>query len=462
MRLNRNREILRLIFIGMEMSWLAALFVMLAEVVREPGSISMAAVCILYPISFALARTGLHKKLSPWNPAPVGLALIAVLVLVDFYSFAGEVLTWKKTLVAATGGLFVWIRGWFLAGRQVNKNGMVAGFQAGLVVLVITSLMSGWIIPPGPGAAAPILSFFTCGLLGLWLAMQLEKPSAAGAGALSKWTIVAAVAIGAIIFLGLALFFFMDRQILDLLLKPILWIWEQILALLKALAGLFDQQHAAYDLPEGQPRMPRGEGGVFLWDFKWVKRIAEAAFISSSVLIICAALMRTLQDLLRWMRRRWVLPAGTSIEVMEGGILDDLKALALYLWEKIRRLLKILFRRKSTGAGLNPEQESIRGIYRRMIRWGAAIGRPMEPSWTADEYCLVLSSAAGEAAGDIRMITQEYVKMRYSRNSPKKEQVRQVHSSWKRIKNVKVKAESGRKKAIASKKRISENSGEGK
>ncbi|GAI27181.1 unnamed protein product, partial [marine sediment metagenome] len=94
----------------------------------------------------------------------------------------------------------------------------------------------------------------------------------------------------------------------------------------------------------------------------------------------------------------------------------------------------LLFRLGARTRAVLPEIASVRQIYRQLLRWTAAGGYPRHISQTPYEYLYALAHLLPDVQGDLDLITQQYVKVRYGALLPTEDELHQLRQSWHRVK----------------------------
>lgn len=81
-----------------------------------------------------------------------------------------------------------------------------------------------------------------------------------------------------------------------------------------------------------------------------------------------------------------------------------------------------------------PAVGAIRVIYREMLRLGAAAGAARAPHQTPYEYCPALAGRLPGVEGDVEMLTEAYVRARYSAHLPERSEIVGAQGALERIK----------------------------
>ena len=443
--------ILPLFFMAMESAWLTALFDLIARAGEKPAGVPLELCCLLYPAAYLCGRFIRPRELPRLKEWALGaaLGLLATVLILKPVLFAQqswhilgwslETITrppWTSWFLAAGCGGFVWLRGWFLSGKRVNLKGMAGAFQAGLVVFLVVLPFLG-VMGLSAGRSWLLVSgFFVFGLSGLWLAGRIENRETGADRGGATWFVLVALALGAVLVLGYAVWSIVDRDLLEILLRPFVWLWERFVELMSYLSTL---------LPKPKPMVIPGRGTAAnvapqpfrnpLLDLTWLKNVAEFVFLAATSTIVGMALFRTLTDLVAWLRRRFARNAAPAVESSDYGFLDDLKVLFLALFSWLKRLLGFLTKKPKEGPRVSPEAKTVREIYRRFLIWGRAKGSPKDGGATPYEYQAQMSRILPERQDELGLLTEAYVLVRYGGINPGPELIRMVRVSWRKIKS---------------------------
>ena len=79
-------------------------------------------------------------------------------------------------------------------------------------------------------------------------------------------------------------------------------------------------------------------------------------------------------------------------------------------------------RARSTGE----EADTVRRLYREVLRWGTARGHPRRPAQTPLEYGALLGELYPEGRAHVTLLTQAYVQARYGSGTPRSPEDRRV------------------------------------
>lgn len=452
-------ETLQVLYIAMESAWLAVILVFFDIVIKPQEGISMAWTVLMYLPAYGVGRIARAKGISgrPFlllNGAAALVFLAAVVkgILLPGISWLdwGGTLTgymdlvmtaggWPPLATIAVAGLYIWCRGWYLSRKQAEATAFFTGFQAGfLIVLIVVMLVSlaGISLQPMLGL---IVAFFVSGLTGLYLARMMAMGSSRKTGGPNPWIIILPAAIATIILGGWALMFYVDRDLVLVLLKPFLWLWEQLFRFLNYLAGLFDPEppELPMDPMQGLPK-PDFKSATPRWDFAWLKTVGNIFFIVGSLGLIMAAMFRFLQDLMRWLRRR-LDDQGIAVESLDNGFWDDLTSLLRLIWKRSLDLIRWLWLHigimlKIARPRRISETRAVRNTYRRMLKWGASRGLPKRPDQTPYDYLEALTPLLEDKLEPFRAATESYVRVRYGPEPADCTRVEAMNEYWRKIK----------------------------
>ncbi len=452
--ISREREAMPLLFMAMETAWLIAVFDLLDQAAGSPARLSPGWSCILYPAAYFWGRLVRPRGLSRFRgllaalvPAILATALTAKLILLpgqgrDPSLWTREVLgpaSWPAWLLIPGCGGFVWLRGWYLSGRRVDFKGLAGGFQMGLAVFLAALPFSG-LMGASPARIWALLSgFFVFGLGGLWLGGRMRPGDRRGESGTASWLVLLILSLGAVLVLGFALWSLVDRELLEILVAPVIWLWERFMDLM-AFIGRILPKPEPVPLPDKGAAAPHLAPPPFkglLVDLAWLRRLAELLFITATLTIVGMALFRSLTDLLKWLGRRLSGPSPEAVTASDYGLLDDLKALLRGLYAWLRRLLRWGRKKEARGPAVSPQAKTVRDIYRRFLIWGGNRGRPRAPSRTPYEYQAEMSRILPGREDDLGLLTEAYVMVRYGGAEPGPDLINLVRAAWKNIRSSK-------------------------
>ena len=446
-----RRKNRRILFVAMEMSWLAVLFGLAEGMLARSEGASLVWAVWFYPAGHLFARIEASwefRRVFTWIARGlVGAAALSAAVLFIIQPVSPAFL---KAMLAdesaaalfatvTIAALFTLARGWLLAQRGIDVKGFGAGFQVGIIVLFAATSLQHSLGLVAPITLPGILAFFCFGLFGLWAARRFESDAPASGRA--GWSIMTSVAVAVVLGSGLALWLIVDHDFIRALLTPLAWLWEVVIRFLK---WLFDSK-AGIDLPTLPSTRPaaaaafaRSDRMILFNDL--VRRIGEVAFIASSGVIIAALLIRNLIDLLRRLGHYSTADHGIVFERSEGGFLDDLRD----LFAAIRRFLARMFK-KISPTERRPERDpdprvrTVREVYARFLAWTAEGGRPRPDNATPGEFLETLRGVLPSLEGELVLITETYVAARYGAVAPDPEKLRAVRAGWNRVRTAELK-----------------------
>lgn len=415
-------------FVLMELCWIVALLAWLEALGAASGPQPLPVIALLYPAGLVTARRVYGRGLRMWvviaiaaSTMGAGLSALAVLVA----PAALDPALWRATpwldLVDAPelrrlgslvlAGTACWWRGWMLARRALDLAGFAAGFQQGLIVLlVLVALAAAAPLDAGVPPAA-IFGFVTIGLFGLWHARMRGRSG--GAPSATRRPQAVLLGIAAVLALGLAVAALVDRALLEALLVPIHWLGERIAVFFAWLAGLLPAPDTTMDLPPmGAPAPappPPAQPALRISD--WVTRIAEIVFGAVVIGLIAVLLFDNLRSLLRWLRQRDRHTIGVVHGRSEAGFAAALSALRAWLSARLRGAWLAL--RERIDRVLRPRRTGVAVLYRRLLRRLADRGRERAPQETPEAYRRRLLPEWPGETDSLTTLTNSFVTWRY-------------------------------------------------
>lgn len=443
--------VLDLLFMGMELCWLTAGLMLLDKGITPAGQPGLVWLAVGYPAAYLISRGVRRWVAHPawkflWAALGLGLALTVALKLLLIpgadWSQARQ-LAWQRVFLLVFVGAFSWLRGWILGQRRVDLAGFSTGLQLGLLLLVGDILLAGLLeIALGP-ARLLIVAFFCCGLLGLWLA-RLQVPRAGPPSRVrGVWLGVVLVSLGLVLVVGLLLGGLMDRNILELILQPAIWLWDRFKDFLDWLARLF----ASDKPPPPPPAMPGGPSPAELerevyksWfdSLAWLRPIAEVVFVGLWVAAIGTVLLQNLLRLARWLARRGRNDQAEYESLSAdwlAGVRAGLRRLAYLLIAPWRLIWGLIARRRER---LGRSQAAARRIYSRFLLWAAARGAARRPDQTPNEFLAILRGRLPEHGPELEILTQGYVLARYGPGGAHGHAVEDMARAWRRLKKARL------------------------
>ena len=347
-------------------------------------------------------------------------------------------LSWPLFTLALVA-VFAVLRGWILGRRQIDPRGFVAGFQVGFLVLLLI-LFAQTALPPDHNMFLSLIAFLGIGLFGLWLARWLDSDISARRLDQAGWPLLACAIIAIVLMAGMGIWTFLDHRGVLLILSPVFWLWELVVALVQFLISLLPQGKPVepIELLVG-PQMPAPKQvGPNMIDFfgDWVRPVGRFMFYLSMGAMAGAALFRSLLDLLRWLNRHRTTTPAITFERSQFGLMDDLRDLLGACVDLFRRLWHRIL--KLFGSPRHPlprGERTVREIYAQIMRWAARHGSPRAPHQTPYDFLPVLQGLLPDAEGDLTHLTECYVTVRYGTARADPELIRAMKHSWSRIRS---------------------------
>ena len=453
-----QRIVLYLSLVGMEGCWLYA-FILLAAAGTAGSAPSAPLLTALLPLSFVitmlLEQTGWHrilKLIAVWLcwavatllmvklhlfPA-VGWADISWLLAVPL-SIAHVIYAFEPALLVLLASLVLWWMGRRAAQCKLDFARLLAEFQFGLILLVIAFLISSAAQVRLQGVIPLALVFFCFALTGISSAHARRDKSWFAAMLQGHWGWLLALSICAILIVGLAIGVFVSRDLLQVFVDGLKWLWGIVLWIIELLASLLPQTGGGAELPAPMP-VPGGEDADNFRLFQISDEARTILNILMAVLwsvILALALWRISSQIYNWLARRTARMEEVEVEQLKGAFWADLVTMVKHFAAALTGLLSRVLRREK--ARELPGAAFVRSTYRQMTHWAASRGYPRTADQTPYEYLGMLSAALPEAGDELHLITMHYVQVRYGTANPTPADRDSVDQSWRRIRKYRLK-----------------------
>ncbi len=457
MKLDIRQGFLYLIVMGMEGCWLYALLFWLNEQAAS-GSLSIIGLLFIYPIAFILTKL---LSLPRWpktyfNAANWLMWLVVVLLVVKlqlFSEFEWSDTTWLLALPRAiTQILFtfkpelfillssfpLWWLGRRLAHLKISFAATVGEFQLGLLVLLSSLFIMSLLEITAAGQVFVVLTFVMLALLGMSLTHTRGHSSQLTQLWGGHWLGLLILSLSLILVFGLAITFVVPG-FLQLIVTALKWGWWLIETLVDFIASLFPPPESAeLTPPQIMPVPPEllepSDGGNMFTLPDAVRSALRLGYTIFVIIFLTVIFWRISQQVFEWLRLRLRLIGRTGAEVE-----SIPNAFRIDLLGFLKRILSVLllFRipswlRRKSGSAL-PEVDSVRRVYRQLLRWAAAAGYPKEISQTANEYLYTLADLLPQSKEDLGFITRQYVSARYGPSLPTENELHGIKQSWHRL-----------------------------
>ncbi len=436
---------------GMELCWLWAVLDLFGRkaAVSLPGFFFVA----FYLLPFGLKRLFLAlrwKRANPPGCVAFAAAVLAVAKIQFFGAFNWWNLDWVVSLVRAAAGVFhsftpesvfilsaaiLWGCGWRLAYLRPRFATLISEFQFGLAILFAAHFVYAQLELKFAGIIPVTLGFFLFALSGISVAHGLEATSWLSGPRKGRWFGVLLFSIGLILGAGLLISFAVGPSVVEFLFSLISAAGRFVLRALEIFFG-FLNQFLSPPKTGGLPpsvRLPSKAPAevpfvLFSESTREVMRFLWTALVLSLILV---ALWRISSQIFEWLRRRLGEMEDAAVEPLSGAFRED-------VLNFLRRLVLALtfwpFRRRKRSPSLPPQVESARRVYRQLLAWAASKGVPRIPSQTPHEYLETLLGWLPQRGGDLTLITEEYVRARYSPSVPTDKEVQELRQSWRKLK----------------------------
>jgi hypothetical protein len=354
--------------------------------------------------------------------------------------------------LSAAAALSAWCCGIRLAATPIDFDRVLAEFQFGLILLVLLFFGAAqWEL------ALPGMSFITLLFFLIFMASAaVARGSAAGswmhAGSRGRWLSILACHAALVLGLGLLLTAAFTPEFVKTIAGLLERLWDAIVVLitgfLELLARLLPQPEITAHPPAGRGAGPMAEGANLpdlLRIPDSIRRIAGLLVAVFWTALIALSLWRIAAQLASWLRQQLAREDGAEIRSIEGAFRQDLRRLALWLWDRLRgwgAAARYLLRRRDSIGKASAEAASVRRVYLRLLAWSAARGCWRKPHHTPYEFLELLCRWLPEAHSEFEILSDYYVAVRYGDMPPGPEAVRKISAAWEGVRRIRKKRKS--------------------
>jgi hypothetical protein len=435
-----------MLFMAMELAWIAA--IAFAGEALIAGTVSASAIAALgfYPAAWLAGRALPRLAVSDLAGSAIligafaiGAILLGWLTLHSAEPPAGLAGIWDwlrgnsdahRLIFVLVVAIFCALRGVILAARGLDTGGVAMGFQTGLIVLFALFLSIAGLGVAVPAGAILVSAFIVCGLLALWAA----RSGQGGSGS----PIAVILGVLAVAGLGGGMMLVADPSLMNAILAALAWIGRGIAAFLD---WLFPAPESYDDMLFAEPTpgpAPSGPGQrTFAEPWQWLRVVYGIFFFGALALMIGMILMNNLSALLRWLRgfkRTPDLSYDRSGERFRG-LLDFLAMLA-----RAARAAALAFRDaiKRWFASLRPaerEQAGATRYYRSVLRRLRGRGWGRRAHETPREYALRLKPEWPGPGGELALMTRAFEEERYGARPRREGRLRTLFRKLRRSVN---------------------------
>ena len=419
------------LFVAMELSWIAALLLLMDAAAGRDGGPLFATVALAYPLALVLDG-GIRRIATDQRGWFAGHAVaLASFVLVAFLLIApGAVAEWRTAafrvdwliddatgrqgLILLAGALFCWARGVMLAGKRLDAHAVALGFQIGLLVLLLL-LGIGQGLEHEQGALLWLsLAFIGFGLATLWHVRASSGPAQAGGSTRNPSSAIAGIA--AVLVIGLLASAVVDRSVLDILLALLMRGLETAGSFIAWLFSFLPEpEPEAFELPEpeGGGAIPAAPREPVLRGPDWMRRIFSTLFFGTIAVVLAIILLGNLRGLIAWLRKPRRLTPGLDFDRSSHGLGDTLRQ----FFSAMARLFKSAFTALGAFATRPMRRQgrtqNTRRTYLRLLRDLDNRGWPRQEHETPSDYARRMRGVWPGPGGDLALAGKLYDAQRY-------------------------------------------------
>jgi hypothetical protein len=412
----------------MEGAWLAATLIVLDAMMAPPTRLAMAAAVALYP--FAYIASGLVQRFDRSRRTEILIAAGSFAVgLACFAGAAGAVETSRLWAMGIIGG-FAWLRGWTLAGKDVEPSRFAVAFQVGLLVLLAVLALGELLSIDRAILVGLGLTFFLAGLAGIRQARiagyaDRERNAArVRSGGFSMLGILFAAAA------GIALWVAIDRALLEMIWSMILWFGGHLQQVVLYLFGLIPDVSLPEFEPEDEPTALPPEQS-----HRQEKPPESFSPINAYILIgIASVLLIAFGGFILWLAIRYLIGWFHRAQRTPGVVYrrsgpsprDGLREFWNWLATGFGALGKGLRGLAHRLRWRRLAESSVQDIYRRVLKRLAFSGWWRAPHETPEEYLRRVKASWKGDSSDLEILTAAFVAERFGRIEGDREQARQA------------------------------------
>jgi hypothetical protein len=388
MRNYRQQIVIYISLIGMEGCWMVA-FLLLAAAGTGDDAPSAFLLAAFFPLSFiiTLLLDHIHWRrifslVSGWLCWAVVTMLTVKLHLYPAAAWADTawlmsiplsivhvIHDFEPALLVLLSSIILWWLGKRAAQCKPDFIRLLAEFQFGLILLIIAFLIASASDVKIRGVIPLALAFFCFALTGVSTAHSRQDKSWLASMQQGHWGWLLAISICAILIIGLIIGLFVSRDLLQVAVDALKWLWGIFLRIMEFLASLMPDTGGEAALPP-----PAAMPGTEETETFRLFRLSEGARSVLNILMLCIwsvililALWRVSSQIYNWLARRSARMEGVEVQQLKGAFWADMKAMFKYIGSAFTDLLKRLFHVEQKSE--LPGTAFIRTTYRQMIRW---------------------------------------------------------------------------------------------
>ncbi|MFC2006972.1 DUF4129 domain-containing protein, partial [Chloroflexota bacterium] len=252
----------------------------------------------------------------------------------------------------------------------------------------------------------------------------------------SFWSVFLLTGIGLILVMGIIISSVVTHDFLELVMLPIKSavsiIWKGITFLM----SLFPEPDLA-ELPASTP-LPdtatieaetlRELAHIPEWLRIWLNR----GYVLLIGGLLLAGLWGLSSSVLNWLRLKLATTAGADIERLPSAFRQDFLTLLKHIYFFLLHLRFPFWLRRKLAVSPS-ETASVRQIYLQLLLWASKSGWPRHFSQTPYEYLYVLHDLLPQSQPELRILTEGYVRARYSSWLPTEGELQYLKDSWNQL-----------------------------
>lgn len=454
MKLDWRQSILFITIIGMEGCWIHTSMALLNRQVAQ-DRLSTLGILLLLPVSFVfnmLLRRLSWPKICHFIVSWLGwvAAMLLIIKIQVFGNLAVSDLSWlsavpraiteviysfNPALLILVSTAIIWWLGRRLVYLKTDFSRLITEFQFGLAILLVALFSASMLKTDIDGSVPVAMAFFSFALLGISISHAQENSGWLSRLYQGHWTGLLLASIIFILILGLIAGLIINPDLLKLVLTGLKWVWGRILDFINFIMSLLPEPEPG-ELPPAMPMpTPNTEPPEELKLWSMPESVRNGLRLLLNILwagLLLFALWRISSQIFSWLRRKMGDMAGAEFEPLPGAFRTDFLRLLKRILAKLLGL-RSPFRTAGKPKPVLPEVASVRQVYRQLLRWAASGGCVRQSAQTPHEYLYALAELLPEASDDLELITQQYIRTRYSTFLPTEGELDRLNQSWYRV-----------------------------
>ena len=445
--LSRNGTLLIITSGMMEITWLYALACVFFLMLNAPlFPIWAAMLAFFIPIIITSLTKGRGKRIIELFILHLLFYVLILTYTIYNYSYRSVSflnLRWIQTLVNKQFGPLdgfayfllicwfscVWFCGYKLANRSKDYFALTSRFDLGIVMLVLTFIISGSTNTLFPNASILISYYFLFSMLAIILAQNSRSLKTKFDSQFSKTKLIFTFIPVLLLLVSWAFLFFLPQMtsvaqasynILKVVSNPIGKF------LLKILIFLFGFGYHTTDISpthSSDSAISLLDGNELSWLGKILQWILTWGGILLLILLTTLAIGWLLFSLWKWFSLK------TTLDIEKKGFYEELWLWIKHIFFEVKKVLNNFFNYLIASR----RKENISALFQKLCHWGKNSGIPRKKSQTPLEYGRHLAFFFPDSYQDIQLIIDSFNQERYGKKLIQSEELEEIKKAWRRL-----------------------------